>query len=393
MSKDTQKKIIYKLPAVICSALLALVIFSAALVPTFLKSEMEAAEPPAQTTELTVGTEPLKQLPTPAPVARAAYIPDIDELTAIPSFEELLTAGDFSRADIDEEGTLSLLWNQSGAADYYLLYALDENGGALQTEILWPNTGGWNFGNFIGAAVMLLGYKDMGEDGMEDDTVVYSLVKHFELSPEETPEFTEGAKSTPKPPAAPKPPAKPNKHYIIVDKSKFTFAIFEYEEETRAYTKRVNQFPCALGGSATPSGKFKIGTKGEWKKWSSTSFSPYHTRYANGLYFHGPLYKIKGDFGSLKPESYNQIGTNASHGCIRTTVAGALWVYKNCKAGTVVEIVKSSDKVSKATKLSIDPDFPAWDPTDPRKPEKPAPTPTPAPTPEDGGDGGGDSEV
>lgn len=399
MKNDTSNKK-YKVVAKFAAMLLVAVIISVVFVPGLTENEKEIAALPAETPELIIKSEPSEPLPIPEPIVRAAYIPDIDELAAIPSFEALSSIGDFLQADIDEEGTLSLLWKQSSAIDYYLLYALDEDGEILQTEILWPNSVSWNFYDFYGFKVMLLGFKDMGEDGIDDDTVVFCLMRRIEQQPQDTPELTEKPTSTPKPTATPKPPAEPNKYYIIVDKSKFTFAILEYEEETGKYSKRVRQFPCALGGSATPSGKFKIGSKGEWKTWSSTSFSPYHTRYASGLYFHGPLYSKKDDFGALKPYSYNQIGTTASQGCIRTTVAGALWVYKNCKPGTVVEIVKSSDRVSKITKPSIDPAFPNWDPTDPNKPKKPepmptptpapTPTPTPSPTPDGGEDDGGD---
>lgn len=407
LKNDTSEKK-YKLQFIIVTVVLAAAIIVLAFLPNLFTAEEESAALTAQTPDKTAA--PATITPEPKPTERAAYIPDIDELGTVPAFETLSLIDDFLKAEIDEEGTLSLNWNQSSEVDYYLLYALDENDDILQTEILWANTNDWSFQDYSGAKVLLIGYKDMGEDGINDDKVVFSFIRlikpqPLETPPAETPESTATPKPTPKQTSEPKPPAKPNKYYIIVDKSKYTFAVFEYEEETGKYSKRVKQFPCALGGKATPSGKFKIGTKGEWKTWSSTSFSPYHTRYKSGLYFHGPLYSIKGDFSSLKAYSYNQIGTDASHGCIRTTVAGALWVYKNCKAGTVVEIVKSSDRVSKDTKPAIDPDFPTWDPTDPKKPEKPKSTPEPAPeapptsepthSPEptdDGGDGGSEGD-
>jgi hypothetical protein len=67
---------------------------------------------------------------------------------------------------------------------------------------------------------------------------------------------------------------------------------------------------------------------------------------------------------------------------VRTTVAGARFVYYNCPAGTVIEIVAETDLVSWPGLPEIDPDFPRWDPTDPGKPEAPEATPTPVATPE-----------
>ncbi len=65
---------------------------------------------------------------------------------------------------------------------------------------------------------------------------------------------------------------------------------------------------------------------------------------------------------------YNDIGTAASSGCLRTTFEGAKWVYYNCPAGTIVKIVSSSDMVDKVEKPPLDPAYPRWDPTDPDKP-------------------------
>jgi len=76
--------------------------------------------------------------------------------------------------------------------------------------------------------------------------------------------------------------------------------------------------------------------------------------------------------------SYDDIGSNyKTGGCVRTTVAGARFVYYACPAGTVVEILSSSDLVTYPGKTPIDTDFPTWDPTDP---QKPTPSPTPLPT-------------
>ncbi|MBN1775092.1 MAG: L,D-transpeptidase, partial [Clostridiales bacterium] len=187
------------------------------------------------------------------------------------------------------------------------------------------------------------------------------------------------ATATPKPTPTPKPP---NKYMIIVDKADCAFAVFA-RDDNGEYTQKVVTYPAALGGSKTPVGTYKIGSKMAWKTWnmSPREYSPYTSTYSTGKYFHGPLYYSK-SFDTLDAAYYNGIGSpNVTGGCVRTTVAGARFVYYNCTAGTVVQIVSSSDLVSYPGKPPIDPDFPTWDPTDPAKPT-PSPTPTPTPTTE-----------
>ena len=51
---------------------------------------------------------------------------------------------------------------------------------------------------------------------------------------------------------------------------------------------------------------------------------------------------------------------------------GACWnvegVVQGDKAGTIIEVVKSSDLVDHVEKIPIDEAYPRWDPTDPEKP-------------------------
>ena len=63
---------------------------------------------------------------------------------------------------------------------------------------------------------------------------------------------------------------------------------------------------------------------------------------------------------------FNRLGTMASHGCIRLTVADSKWIYDNCPSGTKV-VIYNSPKAGplgkpKAQKLS---GHMGWDPTDP----------------------------
>ncbi len=200
--------------------------------------------------------------------------------------------------------------------------------------------------------------------------------------------------STPEPSSMVKPPDIGNDYYIIVDKEDHAFGIFECGEDGKPGLL-VETFPCALGRSRrlTPTGTYKTGKKILWKRWTGYSpdrYSPYATYYTyskssyhGGLYFHGPMYSSK-KLNKLIASTYEEIGTNSTSGCVRTTTGGAYWVYTYCKAGTVVEIVNSSDLVSWPGLTAIDTDLPRWDPTAPDKPSAPAepseePTPSPSP--------------
>ncbi len=313
----------------------------------------------------------------PTPSVRLAYVPDPEELQEIPSISTLELIEGYIVSS-EQEGNLKVSWPAVEDADYYVLCVLDDSDEILQKDILKIEIIEWEFPDFQGASVMLLCYKDMGEDSAQDDMLIGAYVEN--ISPAATQKPTS---STPKPASStPKPTSSEpkNKYMIIVDKADHAFAAFTYDENGK-YTKKVKEFPCALGRSSrmTPTGEFEISNKGRWKTWSGDKFSPYYTRYTSGLYFHGPIYDEK-DGSTMFPDSYEEIGTNASAGCVRTTTAGAYWVYAHCPAGTIVKIVASSDLVSWPGKPAIDPNFPTWDPTDPDKPEKPEPTPTPSPS-------------
>lgn len=293
---------------------------------------------------------------TPTPTVRPAYIPILEELTAIPEYDKIQFTKQFEKTEYNEQGALSVEWQPVSGIDYYVLCVTDDDNNIIRKEILWPDTSDWDFAAFEGTGLMLLAYKDMGQDSMEDDLIAEAFSAKIE------PFYSE--------------PSESKDYKIIVDKEDCTFAIFEFEQKSGDFTKLIDQFPCALGGPATPSGTFKIGDKGQWKRWTDEQYSPYHARFARrktggGLYFHGPVYTVKKRFDTLATGSYDGIGkSKATHGCIRTTVAGAKWIYDYCKAGTIVEIVSSTDLVTKVIRPERDRNFPRWDPTDPNKPVK-----------------------
>ncbi|MBN2879747.1 MAG: L,D-transpeptidase family protein [Clostridia bacterium] len=297
--------------------------------------------------------------PNPSPSPRAAFIPDPNELQPIPNLEEI----DYISNSINIEQTESgaeASWEVQKNADYYVLCAANSANQIYRKEILWPNISQWLIPDTVSGRLFLLCYQDMGEDSTDDDTLITVLSADINVADELT-------EQTPAPIDENSTEIK-NTYMIIVDKADFTFGIFTYDNKGE-YTVLVTAFPTAIGYSdrMTPNGTFEISSKGEWKSWSTGSFSPYYTRFTSGLYFHGAVYSSKRN-DTMYKSFYNEIGTASSSGCLRTTIEGAKWVYYNCPAGTVVKIVSSSDEVEKVIKTPLDPYYPRWDPTDSEKP-------------------------
>jgi hypothetical protein len=266
-------------------------------------------------------------------------------------------------------------WSLVIGADYYILCTSDDGTQFRPVQIFWGSMYRWELMNKSAAGLMILAYSDEALEGTDDD-VMLKAYRFIPITPTPTPASAPKTLKTPTPSPTPRPPSK---YKIIVDKADCAFAVFEIDENGQ-YTNKIVTYPAALGGSKTPTGTFAIGAKEEWHSWGS-QYSPYTSRYSSGKYFHAPLYYSK-NFDNLNADYYNGIGSpNVTGGCVRTTVAGARFVYFNCAAGTIVEIVSSSDLVSYPGKPPIDPNYPTWDPTDPGKPSA-TPEPTPEPTPE-----------
>ena len=152
----------------------------------------------------------------------------------------------------------------------------------------------------------------------------------------------------------------PSPYYIYIEKGSHTINIYEMDENGE-YTKLVKTFLTATGLTAgkTPTGVFDIVEKYEWKQFDSAgtereySYSPYVSRFTEGIYMHGPVYEFM-DFDSMFGNTYKEIGTNATAGCMRTYTGAAYWIYMNCPLGTTVEVVNGSPKGIETPEL-IDP--------------------------------------
>ena len=163
---------------------------------------------------------------------------------------------------------------------------------------------------------------------------------------------------------------------------------------------------CSTGraGVITPRGDYRIYETYDFKRLGTEGnycCGLYACRFYRGYLFHSiPIsYDAFGDpelgHRMVYMHKYEQLGTGASDGCVRLTVADAKWIYDNSAVPyqTAVLITDREGPVPPAAPAVIweepytDENGFGWDPTDPhpdnpylkRDPSLPAPTATPAP--------------
>lgn len=159
--------------------------------------------------------------------------------------------------------------------------------------------------------------------------------------------------------------AKTNKYYIKVNKGTNVATVYKTKgkEPYRAFI-----VSC---GQATPKGTFYTKNKYRWKELMGPSYGQYSTRITGSILFHSVWYYRNGDKSSQSVREYNKLGTTASHGCVRLTVADSKWIYDNCSIGTKVIIFSGKRKDDPLGKPSFEKvtsgKRQGWDPTDPDK--------------------------
>ncbi|MCM1282008.1 MAG: L,D-transpeptidase family protein [Roseburia sp.] len=166
----------------------------------------------------------------------------------------------------------------------------------------------------------------------------------------------------------PLPARAANTYHIKVNRQQNCVTVYKKDTKGR-FTVPVKAFACSVGvNNATPTGSFSVGSKYRWHLLDGDVWGQYCTRITGRVLFHSVFYHDT-DPSTLYYNSYNRLGTTASHGCVRLCVADAKWIYDNCSSGTTVEIYDSSDPgpLGKPTPIRINTSsqYRGWDPTDP----------------------------
>lgn len=158
--------------------------------------------------------------------------------------------------------------------------------------------------------------------------------------------------------------AAEKKEQYMIKVNKQQNVVNVYKRNPKGKYKPYKAFVCSTG-TATPLGTFSLGAKYRWHELMGPSYGQYCTRIYKGILFHSVWY-YKPSKSTQSYVQYNRLGTTASHGCIRLTVAASKWIYDNCPSGTRVVIYNSGNPgplgKPKARKMS---GYMGWDPTDP----------------------------
>ena len=157
------------------------------------------------------------------------------------------------------------------------------------------------------------------------------------------------------------------KYYIKINYTANVITVYEKNDDGK-YTKPVKAILCSTGTATPRSGVYKTSSKYRWHQLNGGVWGQYCTRITGHILFHSVPYSSKSP-DSLKYVAYDKLGTKASAGCIRVTVADAIWLYNNCASGTQVEFYGSSNPgplgKPSAKKVSSNVQCRNWDPTDP----------------------------
>lgn len=163
-------------------------------------------------------------------------------------------------------------------------------------------------------------------------------------------------------------------YYIKVNILQNCVTIYSLDDNLE-YTIPVKAMICSAGreGHESPKGDYEItSVRPRWCYMVDGSYGQYCSGWRKGGYlFHSACYSKQSE-DSLIVSEYNDLGNNASLGCIRLQVIDAKWIYENCMIGTPVTIYEDQDPgpLGKPAKLVeyIDEEMNnGWDPTDPNE--------------------------
>ena len=187
------------------------------------------------------------------------------------------------------------------------------------------------------------------------------------------------------------------KYYIKVSYTSNVVAIYT-KDDSGEYNNLVKTMVCSTGTATPRGGVYRLNTKYRWLTLFGNVYGQYCTRITGYILFHSVPYLKMNQPDTLEYWEYDKLGTAASAGCVRLTVADAKWIYDNCASGCYVEFCTTLN-VSKpsAAKISSNEACRNYDPTDPVannpwrnyveptpsvEPSTPAESPKADPTPE-----------
>ena len=172
----------------------------------------------------------------------------------------------------------------------------------------------------------------------------------------------------------PSPTPVPTKYTLMVDVANQIVRAYTYDQNGQ-YTVLVREMICSTGTDKYPT---PLGTTIMPKKRARWGYFPtwgshaqYLTRIDSANAFHSVLY-TEADERTLAVHSYEDLGSKASHGCVRLLVCDAKWIYDNCTEGTIITVYEGAYDPEYTMSLK-----PTLNMNTLRENPRPAPTPTP----------------
>ncbi len=162
-------------------------------------------------------------------------------------------------------------------------------------------------------------------------------------------------------------------YYIRVNRAANCVTVYGKDNEGK-YSIPVKAFVASCGreGEETVTGEgYETTDKYVWRLMVDGTYGHYATRFYGGYLFHSVPY-LKDTSDTLETEEYNKLGSFASLGCVRMSVADVYWIYDNCPEGTKVDVYDDAANPGplgkpEAIKIPVDSKYANWDPTDPNK--------------------------
>lgn len=186
-----------------------------------------------------------------------------------------------------------------------------------------------------------------------------------------------------------------NKFYIEVNRAACVVTIYMYNKDTNKYDIPVKTCTVCVGSdvstvagtgglnvnsSYTPIGTYSVCSNGQAVKYTLKPmvepgdrilYARWTTHIVGNVYFHSIAVSAQSHY-ALPAARYNRLGTPASAGCIRMTVADAKWIYDYTSTGNTVKIVTGNTKkpgpLGKAKTIKVQGSI-NYDPTDPGVPD------------------------
>lgn len=144
-------------------------------------------------------------------------------------------------------------------------------------------------------------------------------------------------------------------------------AVIVFETKTDKSKDAIKVFPASIG-KELDKGKYTTTEKYSWVR-EDEDWHQYGVKFGNISYIQSVAYSEKYPY-TLISKSYKNIGKKIDGNDILLYAKDAYWIYKNCKTGVKINIVKGSktDKLPLKTEESKElSKYCGWDPTDPNK--------------------------